>query len=379
MSTKKRTVDRLPLAEEGERPLTPFELAQLRPSLGTGEPPPAMVELANHKRIHVIADGSPPEPVVRRMDEAGENMWRVDVHVGPEGDVALPGRTATRSLPEELLSEIDPNVDLCACRPEWLDMFYVPRLLPSRREEPIRRLRGGLIQPEAVFPPEGRSDLAETSFPWGNVGKIVNNEGNHGSGALVGDRLVLTAGHVVPWQSEEWWMRFVPAYYNGQSLHGAGVRSYVSDVQGYNPDLSGGESAGYDWAICRLYEPLGTVDRLGHFGTKTYNPAWNGQGFWNNMGYPINMWFLGASLQGFIAVEDTDDDINGGLEIEHYGDTTKGNSGGPLFAFFGEGQPRITAVQSGYQAEDEDMGPINVAAGGPGMSRLVAWGRTNWP
>ncbi|UNM10409.1 hypothetical protein J4032_01810 [Streptomyces formicae] len=154
MSTKKRTVDRLPLAEEGERPLTPFELAQLRPSLGTGEPPPAMVELANHKRIHVIADGSPPEPVVRRMDEAGENMWRVDVHVGPEGDVALPGRTATRSLPEELLSEIDPNVDLCACRPEWLDMFYVPRLLPSRREEPIRRLRGGLIQPEAVFPPK---------------------------------------------------------------------------------------------------------------------------------------------------------------------------------------------------------------------------------
>ncbi|MDQ0938914.1 serine protease [Streptomyces sp. V1I1] len=211
------------------------------------------------------------------------------------------------------------------------------------------------------------------------MGKVINNEGNHGSGALVGNRLLITAGHVVPWQSEQWWMRFVPAYYNGQSLHGAGVQSFVSDVRGFNPNFPGGDSAGYDWAVCRLYEPLGTADRLGHFGTKKYDPAWNGKPWWNNMGYPINMWFVGASLQGGIPVLDTDDDINGGLEIEHRGDTTKGNSGGPMFAFFGEQDPRITAVQSGFQADDEDMGRINVAAGGPGLNRLVAWGRTNWP
>jgi V8-like Glu-specific endopeptidase len=379
MPTEKQQVDSPRLTGEGERPLTPFELAQLRPILGTGERPPAMAELADRQRIHVFADGSPPEPEVHRMDGAGERVWRVDVPVGPQGDVALPGRTAVRLHPRELLTEIDPDVDVGACRPEWLDLFYVPRILPSRRREPIRRLNGGLVQPEAVFYPENRSELAETSFPWGNVGKIVNNEGQHGSAALVGDRLVITAGHAVPWQSEEWWMRFVPAYYNGQSLHGAGVQSYVSDVRGFNPNFPGGDSAGYDWAICRLYEPLGTVDRLGHFGAKTYNTAWNGQPVWANMGYPINMWFVGASLQGGIPVLDTDDDINGGLEIEHRGDTSDGNSGGPLFAFFGERDPRIIAVQSGYQAEDEDMGPINVAAGGPGLTRLVAWGRTNWP
>lgn len=311
------------------------------------------------------------------MDGAGKNLWCVDVPVGPEGEVALRGKTAIRSHPEELLSEIDPDVDLRACRPEWLDLFYVPRFLPSRRIEPIPRLRGGLVQPEAVFPPDNRTELAETSFPWGCVGKVINNEGTHGSAALIGNRLILTAGHVVPWQSQEWWMSFVPAYYNGQSLHGAGVKSYVSDVQGFQTNGPGGGSVGHDWAVCRLYEPLGTADRLGHFGTKNYNAAWNGQPLWNNMGYPVGMWFVGASLQGGISVHDTDDGINGGLEIEHQGDTTGGNSGGPMFAFFGAGQPRIIGVHAG--AQTDESGPGNVAAGGPGLSNLVAWGRTNWP
>ncbi|MEU0061579.1 hypothetical protein, partial [Streptomyces sp. NPDC006334] len=205
--------------------------------------------------------------------------------------------------------------------------------------------------------------------------KIVNNEGQNGSAALVGDRLVVTAGHAVPWDSEQWWMRFVPAYYNGTSLYGAGVESYVSDVRGWNPVATGG-TVGYDWAICRLYEPLGVP--LGYFGAKTYNPAWNHQPVWANMGYPINMWFVGASLQGGIPIENTYDDSNGGLECEHYGDITKGNSGGPMFAFFGDQDPRIISVQSSSVVND-DGSRVNIAAGGSGLPQLINWGRTNWP
>ncbi|MBB3080928.1 hypothetical protein FHS41_007482 [Streptomyces violarus] len=345
-----------------------------------------MAELASRQRIHLLADGNPPEPEVHRPDGARRNLWRVDVPVGSEGEAALPGSTAIRSHPEELLSEIDPDVDLRGYRPEWLDLLYVPRLLPSRRREPLRRLSGGLIQPDLVFGNDNRTELAETSYPWGNVGIVFTSEGGVGAGALVGNRLVATAGHVVPWRdiaAGNWWMRFVPAYYNGQSLHGAGVESFVSDIRGYNPGTGADyEAAGYDWAVCRLYEPLGATDRLGHFGVNGYNPDWNSQPWWTHMGYPQGMWFVGASLQGGIAIFDDDSDSNGGVELEHRGDTSGGNSGGPMFAFWGS-DPRLIGVQAGSE-EDVVVFPPgtelgNVAAGGPGFSNLVAWGRTNWP
>lgn len=381
MTTYKQTAHAPRFVDDGERPLTPYELATLRPSLGTGERPPAMAELASRRPVYVCADGSPPKPEIRRMDGAAENLWRVDVPVGPEGEVSLPGRTALRSDPRELLSGIDSEVDLQACRPEWLDLFHVPRVLPRRRREPMRRANGDLVEPGVdprfVFGDDNRQELNETSWPWGCVGKIVNSEGQHGAGALVGNRLVLTAAHAIPWSDAaagNWWMRFVPTYWNGQSLHGAGVQSYVSDARAF-PDST---STAHDWAVCRLYEPLGTSDRLGHFGTRPYNPAWNGQRIWYHMGYPINDWFLGTSFQSGISIDATYSGDHGGLECEHYGDTTDGNSGGPMFAFFGAGNPRIIAVNA-FGAVNEDDTRVNVAAGGPGLDKLVAWARTNWP
>ncbi|MFD4582892.1 trypsin-like serine peptidase [Streptomyces sp. NPDC058423] len=381
MTTYKQTVDSLRYVDDGERPLTPYELATLQPSLGTGERPPAMAELAGRRPVYVCADGSPPEPVVRRVDGAAENLWRVDVPAGPEGEVCLPGRTALRTDPRELLSGIDSDVDLQACRPEWLDLFHVPRVLPRRSREPMRRANGDLVEPRLdprfVFGDDNRQELNETSWPWGCVGKIVNSEGQHGAGALVGNRLVLTAAHAIPWRdvaAGNWWMHFVPTYWNGQSLHGAGVQSYVSDARAF-PEST---STAHDWAVCRLYEPLGTPDRLGHFGTRPYNPAWNGQALWTHMGYPVNAWFLGASYQSGISIDATYSGDHDGLECENYGDITGGNSGGPMFAFFGAGNPRIIAVQA-FGAVNEDNTRVNVAAGGPGLDKLVAWARTNWP
>ncbi|MBB5924637.1 trypsin-like serine peptidase [Streptomyces echinatus] len=333
-----------------------------------------MVELAGRQSIHVFADGDgPPEPEICRVDGAEGNLWRVDVPVGTAGDVALPGRTAIRGRPREPVSD----ADLAPYRPEWLDLFYVPRVLPSRRKKPIKPLDGDTLQPRWVIGPDNRQELNETSWPWGCVGKIFTSAGWEGSGALVGRRVLLTAGHVVPWAdvaAGNWWMRFVPACYNGKSLHGAGVQSYVSDVSGFNPDLEGGASAGWDRAVCRLYEPLGNP--LGHFGTLPYDPAWNGQRWWINMGYPGHMWFLGASYESGISINGANSDLHRGLECRHFGDITPGNSGGPMFTFFGAGNPRIVAVQSSDSA-DGDM--VNFAAGGPGLDDDVAWARANWP
>ncbi|MFF5188189.1 trypsin-like serine peptidase [Streptomyces sp. NPDC000345] len=333
-----------------------------------------MAELASRQRIHVFTDGDgPPEPEISRVD----GLWRVDVPTGSVGDVALPGRTAIRGFPGELMSGTDHDADAAPYRPEWLDLFYVPRVLPSRRRKPIKPLDGGALQPRWVIGPDNRQELNETSWPWGCVGKIFTSAGMAGSGALVGDRVLLTAGHVVPWgdvSAGNWWMRFVPAYYNGKSLHGAGVQSYVSDVRGFDPDLAGGATAAYDRAVCRLYEPLGGP--LGYFGLGHYTPAWNGQRWWMNMGYPGNMWFLGASFESGISINAAYSDINGGIECHHYGDVTPGNSGGPMFAFFGADNPRIIAVQSSDSADGE---MVNYAAGGPGLVDYVIWARQNWP
>lgn len=189
---------------------------------------------------------------------------------------------------------------------------------------------------------------------------------------------MITAGHLVPWGDSPWWMRFVPAYYDGASLHGAGIESYVSDARGYD---TGGDVAGYDWALLRLYEPLGQW--LGYFGYNGYNDGWNDTPYWSLIGYP------GAianarrpSFQGGITVGDTDSDSNGGEELESdTADITPGDSGGPLFGWW-SGDPRIVGVVSGeeeYSFLGITFDQDNIMAAGSGFTSLCAWGRSNWP
>lgn len=379
MPAQKQTAGSLGFAQNGERPLTPFELTQLRPTLGTGERPAEMVERASRQRIHVLTDDGPPEPEIGRSG-VGDNVWHVDVPVGTAGNVHLPGKTATQGLRRVPLLRTDPDWDAPPYRPEWLDLFYIPRVLPSRRRtKPIRRQEGDSFQPTWIIGQDDRQELNETSWPWGCVGKVFTSGGNQASGALLGRRVLLTAGHVVPWDdiaAGDWWMRFVPAYYNGTSLHGPGVESYVSDVSGFNPDLAGGATTAYDRAVCRLYEPLG--DQVGWFGAGHYLPAWNGQRWWTNMGYPNLDWFLGTSYESGISIHATYNDIFGGVECSHYGDITHGASGGPMFAFFGQDNPRVIAIVTADN-KDTSAGEVNYAAGGPGLFDDVVWARRNWP
>jgi len=209
------------------------------------------------------------------------------------------------------------------------------------------------------------------------VGKVFNSSGFYGTGSLVGDRLLITAGHMVPWTDNPWWMLFVPASYDGSSLYGAGVQSYVSDVQGYNVN---GNVTGYDWAICRLYEPLGAS--LGYFGYNGYSSSWNNTGYWSNIGYPgdIDNAQRPAFQSGF-TIDDTDGDSNGGEELEtENADLNHGNSGGPIFGWWGN-DPRIVGVVSGQETEWDwfSQNNDNVFASGDGFTNLCAWGRTTWP
>jgi V8-like Glu-specific endopeptidase len=343
-----------------------------RAVLGTGSVPPQLDALAR-KRSLFIESKKKPKVDIRSVDD-GRELWRVDVPVDAETRGAQLGRTMERHPATKFLDEVSEDVSFESYRPEWIDALPFPNLRVDKAARQLRRFDGTRTQPLWVYD-SARNAFNDDSWPWGLVGRIFNNQGNSGTGTLVGNRLVLTAGHMVPWSSDSWWMRFVPAYFNGTSLFGAGVESYVSDVQGYN---TGG--TGYDWAALRLYEPLGAS--LGYFGYNSYSTAWNNQPIWSNIGYPgdIDNAEEPAFQQGF-TINDTDADKNGGEELETENcDLNHGNSGGPIFAWWNNGtDPRLVGVVSSQETEDSPARNDNVFASGDGFVNLCAWGRTNWP
>jgi len=376
-----RSVDALHFAGERHEPLRPDEAARRRPTLGTGERPPELEALARSRSIFVRSDTEPKVEVSRAEPEGERDLWRVDIPIErAQAAGAILGQTSIRRKPEEFLAEIDPDVDYRGYKPEWMDALPVPRVLPQPAASPMVRLDGRrFVRPFQTtrFLPEERQVFQDASYPWGTVAKVFTNTrpGGAGTGVLIGPRLVATASHVVP-RTSPWWMRIVPAYFDGSSLHGSGVQSFVSDTRSF--DTGGDVVCGYDWAILRLYEPLGAS--LGFMGINGYDDDWENKPLFSVVGYPRAINSQRPSFQTGVSVFDDDSDSNGGMELETRADMGPGNSGGPMFARWGTDH-RAVGVVSGEEYDDALGGGEwgNVVAGGAGFGNLVRWGRTNWP
>jgi V8-like Glu-specific endopeptidase len=271
--------------------------------------------------------------------------------------------------------------------------------LPGRTGERLDRASVALAEGSSTDPhrpsveqfygiynnPDARQVFYPQDYPWRCTGRIFTytswptpNWSWWGSGVLIGPRHVLTAGHVAPWGSQTWAMLFVPAYWDGASVYGAGASSYVSDFRGWN---TGGSVAAHDISVLRLYQPLG--NQLGWMGSRTYDGAWEGGNYWTLTGYPGAI--AGAqrpAYQSGVAVLDDDED-SGAQEIEHHGDSSAGESGGPMYGFWNDGPHAIGTTSGGETISggflgigDEDN---NIAAGGNAMVDLVKWALSNWP
>ncbi len=362
----------------------PTSLASVRKRravLGTGKIPAELRAMARTRALYVETDSNKkPHVDIDSVGRRGRHLWKVEVPVDEELKGARRGLTLEQHPPAKFLKEVKEAASFKSHRPDWIDASAVPRLRLEKPTRMMRRFNGRRVEPLWVYD-NARYAFEDSSWPWGLVGRIFNNEGFSGTGTLIGNRLVATAGHMVPWGSAaagSWWMRFVPAYFNGTSLYGAGVESYVSDARGYN---TGG--SGYDWAILRLYEPLGTS--LGYFGYNSYSDDWNDLSVWSNIGYPgdIDNAEEPAFQQGY-TINDTDGDDNGGEELETENcDLYFGNSGGPVFAWWNNGtDPRIVGVVSAQETEYKfpfSTRDDNFFASGDGFVNLCAWGRSNWP
>jgi V8-like Glu-specific endopeptidase len=332
--------------------------------------------------LHGVKDRKHLDDCLGSVD-AIEKTW--SIRVPSELSIGLPGRTAERldrsSVAVTEGSSTKPH------RPEWSGMLYQPRVAqPFTRGRMIRTIGGRTI--EAFYGiydnPDARQVYYPQGYPWRCTGRIftytswpAQNWSWSGSGVLIGPRHVLTAGHVAPWGSQSWAMLFVPAYWDGASAYGAGASSYVSDYRGWN---TGGGTA-HDSCVLRLYEPLGS--QLGWMGSRTYDGDWEGGNYWSLTGYPAAI--AGANrpaYQSGVAVLDDDEDGDA-QQIEHHGDSSPGESGGPMFGFWDDG-PHAIGVTSGGETisggflgiGDEDN---NIAAGGDAMVDLVKWALSNWP
>jgi hypothetical protein len=77
-----------------------------------------------------------------------------------------------------------------------------------------------------------------------------------------------------------------------------------------------------------------------------------------------------------------DDENNGFAAIDHHGDSTGGDSGGPFWSFWSDGFPyAVGTVSGGYVRTDSNGNVVddnNVAAGGSPMVNLINQARTDW-
>jgi hypothetical protein len=307
--------------------------------------------------------------------QAGREVW--ELRLGRELVLGQLGETIDR-LPHLKVSTTETET-FEPFRPTWSGITYHPKVSASRPKRPFRRVKGQRVVPHFVFSTDDRQVYYPNGYPWRCAGLLLswtNPSGFPalaGTGALVGRNAVLTASHICPWGSNPWMMQFIPAYYDGSSLLGLGVSSYVQTYRGYE-DYGQGD----DMAVLKLYTPLG--DTLGYFGYKTYHDSWEDGNYWTKCGYPVAV-ASGQRPSRITWFPIVDDDNDGaGVELEYKADATPGDSGGPVFGWW-SGNPYIIGTHSVAELEYGFPFSIvknNVAAGGGALSSLIGWARNNW-
>ncbi|HKO43253.1 MAG TPA: trypsin-like serine protease [Pyrinomonadaceae bacterium] len=338
-------------------------------------PMPKKIAERMQNYLYVETQGKQPPEIEAVKGSGNVSTWRIPLE--EKMTKGRLGRFVHQTTPAEMKKKVDAPDSLDSYRPPWATQTFFPRLAPPSEQRWLRRRNGNPVKPAFVYGNyDNRVVINPTSYPWYLVGTLnVEVAGaflGHGTGALVGTNVVLTASHVFPWfaflSGLPWRVTFVAGSYDGVPIM-PGMQSDVDGIWGY-ADYSQGD----DMAVLRLHEPLG--ETLGFFGYKKYRDDWEDVARWTHIGYP-DAYANGRrpTWQGGIIVYDDDSDGEG-VELENTADITSGNSGGPLYGYW-DHSPRVIGTMSGWETNPLE-GSNNVAAGGSALSRLIKWGRDNW-
>lgn len=191
------------------------------------------------------------KPELSRLNVANHSAW--SVHAGGSVVRGLLGADGKRLSREEIAGAGRGTSSAAPFRPAWAEARPTPLLSLAPQESNLRRINGKRVRPHGyVFGADDRQPFYPSGYPWHCVGKLLvwsdpssPSPQSTGTGTLVGPNLVLTAGHMAPWGSDPWMMQFIPAFYNGASILGAGVYSFVESYRGN----SGADSKAWDHPV----------------------------------------------------------------------------------------------------------------------------------
>ncbi len=362
---------------------TPIEhkrLSNLVAIPAEGRPPRLEVDLCDH------ASGELEHP--RLIDEDGRVRIRVELGADasrPERRYPVLERTTLniRKAKDHLaVAELDGR------RPDGMETTFLPsKAAPTHRRRPRPgedRDKGGTI-----FDTDDRYLFDDVSFPWRTTGK-VRTAGGWGSGTMIGPRHVLTASHVVNWNSDSkgavGWATFTPGYFDGRGPWGEiDVVEVIYWEQA--PGSLTDEETSIDYVVLVTDQRIG--DLIGYAGYRAYDGGWNGGTYWQYIGYPAER-STGErpAFQGAAVVSSKQDFNVGGVDgavLGHFNEFTPGQSGGAAWGWWGgEPWPRVVGVGStiGSTAVQKPTGSTmgdNEYGGGPGLSTIISWARANRP
>lgn len=359
-----------------QEPLTPDELLEYDNIPASEEMPEDLLESMSERRVHVSAV---EESVETNLDDLAKSLAKT-------ASFRLPARTFLGQLGRDgqtqvAVSTAEHDAVIRPYQPPWQPRVYHPKLAPPPVDATVRGREAHRIRVHKVYAPENRTAFRPQGYPWTCIGRIEVFENGvrkrMATATLIGRRIVLTCGHAMPRDGSpgRWAIRFIPGCFDSTST--VGLSSWTEAYRALVISVSD-STQDRDLSILKLYDPLG--DALGWMGMKTYNDDWEDKGVWTLVGYPDLTAGERPTFQAGIPV--IDDDPSGDFtEIEHRGDASHGNSGGPLFAQFSDG-PYLIGVHSGD--EYRTAGPIvaednNVASGGRGMVNFANTMEAQWP
>jgi V8-like Glu-specific endopeptidase len=281
-------------------------------------------------------------------------------------------------------------------RPLHLAVNFIPKKVALKRNErtqppfdfDYKRKKEMVDRPTCIFAPDNRYIYQDTNFPWNTVGRVDTPLGSC-TGCTIGSRLLLTANHCIQWNADNTagWVRFRPSYYNGSAPFGEAWATRVIYWMKLTPadGLSDLETA-FDYVVCVLDSRMGNT--VGYPGYRTYESSWNNGSYWQHMGYPSDLSgsqrpsFQGNAIISSVQTQGTAG--QDGYVLGHFNDVISGQSGGPVWGWWtDEPWPRVVGLQSSAPfvcpSEPTDTSGDNEFGGGPALSNLISWARSNYP
>jgi V8-like Glu-specific endopeptidase len=310
-------------------PLSYEEMRRLRPRKAAGKVP---------KELGAIGDGAPPSKIVKFME-----------------------RTAARKL------DAPPVLDGHA--PPWLDVSFSPKRIGKPLSSTITH-RGEKLDPFYIFQPEDRRTYNDPTYPWICVCRITRPDGAGGSGVLIGPRHVLTASHVVQWNTSD--AERIEVHFTGNS---ALATAFTQTAYAYT-QISGDPTSSTvdeDYAVITLTQRLG--DRFGFFGSKEYDSGWDDDRVWQTIGYAGDIaQFNFPTFQSSVSLDEDELDLGSGRAMTTSADAMPGQSGSPMFGRW-SGDPVAYAVA----VISAGGGGDNWCSGGSDLNRIIRHARTQDP